>query len=75
MHTLYCACTQSFSLGQPHFFGRSGWAYSAHSTAEKVNGEVFQDANRVKQLMECKKANDDASKTKVGALSVEAIKV
>jgi hypothetical protein len=26
-----------------------------------VNSEVFQDANGVKQLMECKKANDDKS--------------
>jgi hypothetical protein len=59
------ACVQSFSLGQPHFFRRSGRAYSAHSTAETVNGEVFQDANGVKWLTECKKANDDASKTKV----------
>jgi hypothetical protein len=41
-----------------------------------VNSEVFQDANGVKQLMEYKKANVDASKTKVSStLSVEAIKV
>jgi hypothetical protein len=66
MHTLYCACARCtahahnhFRLGQPHFFGRSGRAYSTHSTAETVNSEVFQDANRVKQLMECKKANDE----------------
>jgi hypothetical protein len=36
---------------------------------EKVNGEVFQDANGVKQLMEYKKANEDASKTKVSVYS------
>jgi hypothetical protein len=58
---------------QPHFFGRSGRAHSTHSTAETVNSEVFQDANGVKQLMECKKANDDASKTKVRVY--EAMKV
>jgi hypothetical protein len=49
--TLYWACAQSFSLGQPHSFSRSGRAYSAHSTAETVNSEVFQDANG---LVECK---------------------
>jgi hypothetical protein len=60
---------QSFSLGQPHFFSRSGRAYSAHSTAETVNSDVFQDAYEVKQLMERKKANDNASKTKVSVYS------
>jgi hypothetical protein len=39
------------------------------STAETVNGEVFQNANGVKRLMECNKANDDASKTKVSVYS------
>jgi hypothetical protein len=34
-----------------------------------VNSEVFQDANGVKRLMEYKKANDDASKTKVSVYS------
>jgi hypothetical protein len=73
MHTLYCACAQLFLLGQQHSFRRSGRAYSTHSTAKTVNSEVFQDANRVKQLMECK---NSASKIKVSVyFSVEAIKV
>jgi hypothetical protein len=54
---------------QPHFFRKSDTAFSAHSTAETVNSEVFQDANGIKQLMECKKANGDASKTKVSVYS------
>jgi hypothetical protein len=48
---LYWACAQLFSPGQSHFFSRSGRAYCAHSTAETVNSEVFQNANG---LVECK---------------------
>jgi uncharacterized alpha-E superfamily protein len=46
-------------------FLSSGRAYSAHSTAETVNSEVFQVANG---LVECKEGHDDA-KQKVSVYS------
>jgi hypothetical protein len=54
-HNHSCLATKRFQEEQ--------YSLSAHSTAEAVNSEDFQDANGVKELMECKKVNDDARKT------------